>query len=505
MMAHELETTPGISLSHLLAGIVEVPRDVPITDITLDSRTAARGGLFLACRGLKSHGLAYLDRALAVGVSAIVWEPAPGIEAPEVPPSVVSLELPDLSRQLGRIADRFFEAPSTRLRIAGVTGTNGKTTSCWLLAQALDTLGLRAGYSGTLGFGPVGALKPSTHTTPDCISVHRQLSDLHALGLRHLAMEVSSHALAQDRVDAVRFDTAVFTNLTRDHLDFHRTMDAYALAKARLFSFPGLEHRVINMGDATGRRIAESLPSSQLVTAFWCGVGDYRQACDAFMHARGLRAAAAGLEIEFDSSWGSGTLRSRLIGEFNAENLIAMLAVLLLWDVPLAQAVHALEAATAPAGRMETFRGTSGQPTAVVDYAHSPDSLGKALRAARKHCRGRLWCVFGCGGDRDPGKRPMMGAIAGELADEIILTDDNPRTEDPARIIEQIAGGIDSGVSVRTIPERARAIATALAEAAPADIILIAGKGHEEQQIYGTVAHVFSDRAEVARILGARA
>lgn len=505
MMAEELETASGTSLSRLLAGIAEVPRDAPVTDITLDSRTAVRGGLFLACRGLRSHGLAYLDRALAAGVSAVVWEPAPGIEEPEVPAAVVSLSVRDLSRQLGRIADRFFEAPSSRLRIAGVTGTNGKTTSCWLLAQALDALGMRAGYSGTLGFGPVGALKPSTHTTPDCISVHRQLSDLHALGLRHLAMEVSSHALAQDRVDAVRFDTAVFTNVTRDHLDFHRTMDAYAAAKAMLFSFPGLEHRLINMGDATGRRIAESLPSSQLVTAFWCGVGDYRQACDAFMHARGLRAAAAGLEIEFDSSWGSGTLRSRLIGEFNAENLIAMLAVLLLWDVSLAQAVRALEAATAPPGRMETFRGANGQPTAVVDYAHSPDSLGKALRAARKHCQGRLWCVFGCGGDRDPGKRPMMGAIASELADELILTDDNPRSEDPARIIEQIAGGIDHDVPVRRIPERARAIATALAEATAADIVLIAGKGHEEEQIYGAVARPFSDRAEVARLLGARA
>jgi UDP-N-acetylmuramoyl-L-alanyl-D-glutamate--2,6-diaminopimelate ligase len=314
-------------------------------------------------------------------------------------------------------------------------------------------------------------------------------------------MEVSSHALAQDRVDGVRFETAVFTNLTRDHLDFHRTMDAYALAKAKLFSFPGLEQRVINMGDVTGRRIAESLPSSQLVTAFWAGVGDYRQACDSFVHGRVVRAGSAGLEIEFDSSWGTGTLRSRLIGEFNAENLLAALAVLQLWEVPLAQALKALEAAAAPAGRMETFRA-EGRPIVVVDYAHSPDSLAKALRAARKHCRGRLWCVFGCGGDRDPGKRPMMGSVAAELADEIILTDDNPRTEDPPRIIEQIAAGIDTDVTVRTIPERARAIASALAEAAPQDIVLIAGKGHEETQTYGTVAQPFSDRAEVARILG---
>ena len=222
------------------------------------------------------------------------------------------------------------------------------------------------------------------------------------------------------------------------------------------------------------------------------------------MQGRCVRAGSAGLEIEFDSSWGGGVLRSRLIGEFNAENLIAMLAVLLLWDVPLAEAARALEAASAPAGRMETFHGAADQPVAVVDYAHSPDSLGKALRAARKHCRGRLWCVFGCGGDRDPGKRAMMGAIAAQLADEIVLTDDNPRTEDPARIIEQIASGIDTDVPVRTIPARAVAIATALSEAGSADIVVIAGKGHEEQQIYGTVAHPFSDRAEVARILGVR-
>jgi len=501
-MAHDLESTPTMSLSRLLAGIVAVPRDARVADITLDSRTAVRGGLFLACRGLKSHGIEYLDRALAAGVNAVAWEPAAGVATPTVPEHVVLLAVPDLGRQLGRIADRFFEAPSMRLRIAGVTGTNGKTTSCWLLAQALDKVGWRGGYSGTLGFGPVNALKPSTHTTPDCISVHRLLSDLHAMGVRTLGMEVSSHALVQDRVDAVRFDTAVFTNLTRDHLDFHRTMDAYALAKARLFSLPGLEHRVINMGDITGRRIAESLPSSQLVTAFWIGVGDYRQTCDSFVHGRVVRAGSAGLEIEFDSSWGSGTLRSRLLGEFNAENLLATLAVLQLWEVPLTQALQALGTSTAPAGRMETFRA-SGRPVVVVDYAHSPDSLAKALRAARKHCRGRLWCVFGCGGDRDPGKRPMMGAVAAELADEIILTDDNPRTEDPQRIIEQIAAGIDTDVPTRTIRERARAIATALGEAAADDIVLIAGKGHEELQIYGTVAQPFSDRAEVARILGA--
>jgi UDP-N-acetylmuramoyl-L-alanyl-D-glutamate--2,6-diaminopimelate ligase len=504
MMAHDLAQM-DVSLAELLAGIARAPADVRVTDITLDSRTVSRGGLFLACRGLSSHGLQYLDRALMAGARAVVWEPAPGISAPRLPAATFGLAVPQLSSHVGRIADRFFGAPSARIRIAGVTGTNGKTTCCWLLAQALEASGRRAAYAGTLGVGPTTALKRTTHTTPDCVSVHRELSDLHAHGVRFLGMEVSSHALAQERVGGVRFDTAVFTNLSRDHLDYHGTMDAYAEVKARLFRLPDVVHRVINTGDAGGRRLAASLPPALPVTSVWSGAGDYRQSSDAFVHAREVRAASRGLEVAFESSWGAGRVSSRLIGDFNAENLVAVLAVLLHWGLSLADAVRALGSATAPAGRMETFGGRDGRPLVVVDYAHSPDALAKALRAARRHCRGRLWCVFGCGGDRDPGKRPMMGAIAAELADAIVLTDDNPRTEDPQEIVAAILDGVAERKAVRVIRQRALAIGTALAEARADDVVLIAGKGHEDYQIYGTSSQPFSDRAEVERLLRGRA
>jgi UDP-N-acetylmuramoyl-L-alanyl-D-glutamate--2,6-diaminopimelate ligase len=432
----------------------------------------------------------------------ILWEPGPGIEAPALPPGVVGLAIPGLRSHTGLIANRFFAAPSSQIRIAGITGTNGKTTCCWLLAQALESSGRRAAYAGTLGVGSPAALKPTTHTTPDCVSVHRELADLRGQGVRFLGMEVSSHALAQERVNGVHFDTAVFTNLSRDHLDYHKTMDAYAGVKARLLTWPDIRHRVINMGDATGRRLAQTLTADVPLTAVWSGVGEYRESSDTFVQARRVLASNGGIAIEFDSSWGAGRIHSRLIGDFNADNLIAVLAVLLLWDLPLRDAVAALETAVAPAGRMETFRGGPGQPLVVVDYAHSPDALGKALRATRRHCRGRLWCVFGCGGDRDPGKRPMMGAIAAELADEVILTDDNPRTEDPQQIIDAIIGGIPSGEPLRVIRERARAIATAIGEAAAEDVVVIAGKGHEDYQTYGTHSQPFSDREEVRRLLG---
>ncbi|HSD73307.1 MAG TPA: UDP-N-acetylmuramoyl-L-alanyl-D-glutamate--2,6-diaminopimelate ligase [Steroidobacteraceae bacterium] len=504
MMAHDI-VHKGVSLAELLSGIAAVQPDVLVTDITLDSRAVSAGGVFLACRGISSHGLRYLEPALAAGARVILWEPAPDIEAPRLPTGIVGLAVPDLRAHVGIIANRFFGAPSAQIRIAGFTGTNGKTTCCWLLAQALEASGRRAAYSGTLGVGSPSTLKRTTHTTPDCVSVHRELADLHGQGVRFLGMEVSSHALAQERVSGVHFHTAVFTNLSRDHLDYHKTMDAYAEVKARLLRWPDIRFRVINMGDAAGRRIAQMLSPEVPLTAVWTGVGGYRETSDTFVQARRVLASNGGLAVEFDSSWGAGRIHSRLIGDFNAENLIAVLAVLLLWEVPLREAVATLEAAAAPAGRMETFRGRPDQALVVVDYAHSPDALGKALRAARRHCRGRLWCVFGCGGDRDPGKRPMMGAIASELADELILTDDNPRTEDPQQIIDQIIKGIPSGEPVRVIRERARAIAAALAEAGPDDIVVIAGKGHEDYQLYGTTSQPFSDRAEVQRLLGGAA
>jgi UDP-N-acetylmuramoyl-L-alanyl-D-glutamate--2,6-diaminopimelate ligase len=516
-MAQET-TAPGVNLARLLEDVAAAPGDVFVSDITLDSRRAVAAGAFLACRGISSHGLQYVQAAVAAGVRAVLWEPAAGIRAPRLPVGVLSLPVPGLGRHLGRIADRFFASPSRHVRIAGITGTNGKTTTAWLLAQALEHAGLRAAYGGTLGWGrprgePGGRLDSATHTTPDCIEAHRRISDLHAAGARALAMEVSSHALAQDRIAAVRFDTAVFTNLSRDHLDYHADMQAYGEAKARLFGLSGLQHRVVNVGDAWGRRLAGRLPVEAALTAVWSGAADrgpqdsalQDMATEGFVHAGAVMASSDGLQVRFDSSWGGGCIRSRLIGDFNADNLMTALAVLLLWEVPLSRAVQALEQAVAPPGRMETFGG-GGQPLVVVDYAHSPDALAKVLRGLRRHARGRLWCVFGCGGDRDAGKRPIMGALAAELADEIVLTDDNPRTEDPQLIIEQIAAGIPADrarrAAVHTLPDRAAAIELAVRSAAPGDVVLVAGKGHEEYQIHGARAQPFSDRAVVRGLLG---
>jgi UDP-N-acetylmuramoyl-L-alanyl-D-glutamate--2,6-diaminopimelate ligase len=508
----------GMSLARLLDGIVAVPRDVGIADLTLDSRTAARGGLFMACRGIKSHGLDYLGKALAAGVNAVLWEPTPGISAPRPPPGVVMLSVPELRAHIGKIADRFFGAPSAALTVAGVTGTNGKTTTAYLIAQALERDGAAAAFAGTIGFGRFDRLKTVTHTTPDCVSVHRQLDELRRSGARFVGMEVSSHALDQQRVDGVRFHTAVFTNLTQDHLDYHGTLAAYGAAKARLFEWPSLKACVVNIDNTFGRELAGRLAGRCPLTVYSLRSIDHSLAGVRRIEAREVRMLASGVELMLDvsdsghvSDSGSspGTVRSALLGTFNAENLLAALAVLLGWGIPFSRAARALEQCVAPPGRLETFTA-SGRALVVVDYAHTPDALEKALQTLRHHCRGRLWCVFGCGGDRDAGKRPIMGAVAAAWADEIILTDDNPRTEDPQEIVEAIARGIPPSRAkrdkpdkpVRVIRERGRAIATALNEATAQDLVLIAGKGHEDYQIYGSVAQPFSDRAEVRRLLG---
>ncbi len=345
------------------------------------------------------------------------------------------------------------------------------------------------------------------------VSVHRRLAQFRAQGVRVVAMEVSSHALDQGRVDGVRFDTAAFTNLTRDHLDYHGTMQAYGAAKARLLEWPGLAHCVIHIGDAFGRDLVRRHRSGAELTAVWVGGPSSERSADRTLHAADLSLHLAGLSmrVEFSAGAGHGAppasvhLATRLIGRFNAENAVVVLACLSALGVPLEQAAAALAGCTAPPGRLEmlTAPGAAG-PVAVIDYAHTPDALAKALEACREHCRGALWCVFGCGGDRDPGKRPLMGAIADRLADEVIVTDDNPRTEDPAVITAAIVTGMRAR-SARVVHDRSAAIGAALGEAASADMVLVAGKGHEDYQIYGTERRSFSDRLEVLRHWGAAA
>lgn len=514
-------------LADLCADLVIVPRGVQVTDLTLDSRTVSEGGLFLACAGRRTHGLASLEQAIARGVRAVLWEPAAGVEPPVVPPKVFAAPVAQLSRHASVIADRFFDTPSATLRVSGITGTNGKTTTAWLLAQALTRAGERSAYLGTLGVGiPAEGVVAGEYTTADAVTVQRQLSQMQQLGARSAAMEVSSHALDQARVDGVRFRVAAFTNLTRDHLDYHGSMEAYGEAKARLFALPDVTVRVINVDDAFGVTLAERyIAAGELVLTARSaeGVSAARRLREAatrlgdsveslgnvesldnkvervtVIAARQVRATSRGLAFTLD--WdGEHAVELPLIGEFNVDNVLTTIGVLHALGFAPAATLAALSGVSAPPGRMEAI-SAPGRALAIIDYAHTPDALAKALRAARVHCDGALHVVFGCGGDRDRGKRPMMASVAAELADQVVITDDNPRTESPAAIAAEVLGGIPAGVPVMVIHDRAEAIRSTLSRARAGDAVLIAGKGHEDYQLIGTERRLFSDQQVVRAV-----
>jgi UDP-N-acetylmuramoyl-L-alanyl-D-glutamate--2,6-diaminopimelate ligase len=495
-----------VSLAWLLDGIAAVPAsDAQVADLAIDSREVRPGGLFLALRGRRSHGLEFAAEAAARGACAVLWEPGPGIEAPSFSEPLLTAPVAGLSKLVGRIADRFFQWPSSHMRVVGITGTNGKTTCAYLVAQCLTRLEQTSAYIGTIGWGRLGGLEAPTHTTPDAVSVHRMLAQLRTQGARTVAMEVSSHALDQGRVDGVRFHTAAFTNLSRDHLDYHPTMQAYGEAKARLFAAPDLKHMIVNIGDGFGRELAMKLAGRAPLTAVWVGGSSDAWLAQQFLRADRVILDLRGISMDIEGSFGKLPLSTKLLGRFNAENTLVVLGCLVSLGVPMQEAAAGLAECTAPPGRMEVIEArTGGKPLAVIDYAHTPDALAKALSALREHCRGKLWCVFGCGGDRDPGKRPMMGAVADELADQIIVTDDNPRSENPGEIIRAITDGI-TGHRARIVHDRGAAIAEALNAAGGSDVVLIAGKGHEDYQIYGASRRTFSDRDEALKILGAAA
>jgi UDP-N-acetylmuramoyl-L-alanyl-D-glutamate--2,6-diaminopimelate ligase len=494
------------ALMWLLDGIAKIPAsEARVSDLTLDSRQVREGSLFFALPGQTVHGLKFAADAAARGASVVLWEPDGDAMPPALPPSVFAAAIPNLKNLVGRIADRFFNWPSSHLRITAITGTNGKTTCAYLLAQCLERLGSAAAYMGTIGWGRPATLAEPTHTTPDAVTVHRTLAQLRASGVREVAMEVSSHALDQGRVDGVRFQVAAFTNLTHDHLDYHGTMQKYGAAKAKLFQVADLKHIVLNVGDEFGRALARDYTGSASLIAVWVGAGDSGWLADRALHATQVRLDPRGISIELGGSFGTLEVKTQLMGRFNAENSLVVIACLLSFGVSLSDAASALAECKPAPGRMEVIKtDVCNKPIVVVDYAHTPDALSKALSAAREHCEGALWCVFGCGGDRDSGKRPVMGAIADELADQIIVTDDNPRSEDPRAITAGILRGIKSH-PVRVIHDRGEAIATALKEAQPVDVVLIAGKGHEDYQIYGETRRAFSDRSEALRYLGAAA
>ncbi|MGQ0657041.1 MAG: UDP-N-acetylmuramoyl-L-alanyl-D-glutamate--2,6-diaminopimelate ligase [Chromatiales bacterium] len=494
--------SPLPTLRGLLAGLVtlDARHDRRVQGLALDSRRVRAGDVFLATPGTRVHGRDYIDVAVERGAVAVLVESdaAPAqVHAGGVP----IIAVPALKAHVGEIAARFYGEPSRSLRVVGVTGTNGKTTVSHLLAHALTHLDTRrpCGIIGTIGIGFPGALQPAEATTPDPIALQAALAEMRDRGAGAVATEVSSHALDQHRVAGVRFAAAVFTNLTRDHLDYHRNMDAYGEAKARLFLTHNLKAAVINLDDRFGRQLLASIPPDVAVYRYT----EQAAGADAdVICGTELRSGGAGLDLVVRRGERQGRIHTRLLGRFNAANLLAAFSAVVALGVPWDQAVQAFQSAGGVPGRMEPFGGTHGDPLVVVDYAHTPDGLQQVLRSARELCRGRLWCVFGCGGNRDPGKRPLMGAVAAELADEVIVTSDNPREEEPERIIAEILSNLGAGLRVRSIPERSAAVTAAVRQAGASDVVVVAGKGHEDYQEVRGQRLPLSDRVLVLAALG---
>ncbi|WP_147653481.1 UDP-N-acetylmuramoyl-L-alanyl-D-glutamate--2,6-diaminopimelate ligase [Vulcaniibacterium gelatinicum] len=484
-------------LAELLPDIPGIAADLEITGLVQDSRALRPGDAFVAIAGFGAHGLAYAAQAQAAGAAAILFEPPAPPDLP-VPPGAIAV--PGLRARLGEMADRFHGHPSSAMTTVGVTGTNGKTSTVQLLAQAWQRLGLRSATIGTLGAGLYGQTEPTGFTTPLVLQVHALLAQLRDAGAQALAMEVSSHALDQGRVAGVHFDVAVFTNLTRDHLDYHGDMAAYGAAKAKLFGWPGLRAAVINLDDDYGRALYDTLTPA----VAHVGVSS-RGAPDADVRAEQVRLDNRGIGFELAIGAHRQALRSPLLGRFNVDNLLAVAGVLHALGETPQRIGEALAALTPVAGRMNRLGGDGRLPLVVVDYAHTPDALEQALASLRAHAPARLLCVFGCGGERDRGKRPEMAAIAERLADVVIVTDDNPRGEDGEAIVAEIMAGFAAPQRVVVQRDRAAAIAGAVAMAAADDVVLIAGKGHEPYQEVAGVKHPFDDTAVARAALEARA
>lgn len=491
------DMTSLVTLDSLLDGETGVPR-LPVTGITTDSRQVAPGYVFFACQGATFHGLDFIDQVVASGAVAIVWDASTG---KAVDASIPTVAVPELASKIGAIANRWFDSPTSKIKLAGVTGTNGKTTVAYLIAQCLQRLNEKCAYVGTLGSGIEQISAENDMTTPACIELHSMFAGHRSQGANYAAMEVSSHALHQKRVDGISFDTVVFTNLSRDHIDYHGGMRAYGEVKASLFVDFDVAHRIINIDSDFGDDLAVRCPENAVLVST---AMERDPAGRLHVFAQSINSAATGSEVSVTSSWGDAKLDLNLAGEFNVANALQVLAVLLCWDVPLDRASAVLGEVPAPPGRMQrvSVAGDQSLPAVYVDYSHTPASLEVALISLRSHCNGQLWCVFGCGGDRDRGKRPMMGKAANDHADVPIVTSDNPRSEDPAAIIEDVLQGMDDDST--SIADRADAIEFAIRNAASEDTILIAGKGHEHYQVIGKERIRFSDYETAERHLARR-
>lgn len=491
MSVPAMQLNSPITVADLLRGAALAP-EIDVRGIATDSRKVRDGYLFLAVAGIGRHGLEFAADAVASGAIAVAWDSSTAAAPDDIGVPVIAVD--NLADKLGEIANRFYGFPSTELQTIGVTGTNGKTTVAWLLAQALQQLDRKCAYLGTLGHGVNELQVGDGMTTPATVDTHEYLADFLAQGSTHAAIEVSSHALAQKRVDGVVFDAVMFTNLSREHLDYHGDMQRYFDAKASLFIDYESNARFVNVDSSFGTELATRCGQHVTAVSTQCGrVADGRP----YLFARSIVATAEGSDVTFASTWGSGEFSVRIPGDYNVANALLVLAYLLHKGVDLVQACEVMSLLQAPPGRMQ--RVAVAAPAIFIDYAHTPDALASALRVLQQHCRGKILCVFGCGGERDAGKRPEMGRVAEQLADTVVVTNDNPRAEDASAIIRDIVSGFSRAESAVVIEDRGAAIAWAVANATSQDAILIAGKGHEEYQEIAGEKRPFSDLAVAAR------
>ncbi len=460
--------------------------------LALDSRLVKPGDIFFAMHGPHYDGRDYIEDAIQKGAVAIVSDAKPH-QKPTKPLFIV----PELRHQLSGIAARFYHYPAKKLKIVGVTGTNGKTSCTHFIAGALQKLNIPCGIIGTLGIGTYGHMQASNSvlTTPDAITLQQTFARFRDEGISHLAMEVSSHGLDQGRVNEIPFTVGMFTNLTRDHLDYHGTMEAYGNAKKKLFINPFLQSSVVNFDDAFGREMISEIQNPYVYSI------QTKTPPGRAIIAKNIQCHHHGISAQIMSPWGSSDLHSSLIGQFNLSNLLGVFTTLCLLKVDFHEALQAIATLTPVAGRMERFGGNQ-KPLVIVDYSHTPDSLEKALKTLREHCQGKLYCVFGCGGDRDRGKRPIMAGIAEKYADQVVVTDDNPRQEDPDAITQEIFGGFSHPNQVILQHDRSKAIQNVIQYAKPGDCVLIAGKGAEMYQLINDQKIPFSDAKEVVLALG---
>jgi len=489
---------------------------VPGAQLTTDSRRVRAGDVFIACPGESGDGRHYIQQAIEAGARAVLFEDGSDFQWDD------SLSLPhlpvhNLAQVAGRIAHEWYDQPDRAMLSVAVTGTNGKTSCTQWLGQALSMQRMPTAVIGTLGIGlwrngASGLFQATGFTTPDAVQLHRELAEQKKQGAVALAIEASSIGLVQRRMHELHVDVAVFTNFSRDHLDFHGTMEAYEAAKARLFNWPGLQHAVINLDDAMGQRLLDHLHRNHpklLVTGYSIDPDKWPTPPQGvnLLSATDIRVSQQGSSFMMTSPAGQGPVRTQLIGRFNVSNVLAIAGVMFSQGMSWQAVVTALESLVAVPGRMQQLGGVDA-PLAVIDYAHTPDALEKALQTLRPVAQarqGELWCVFGCGGDRDAGKRAPMGAAA-LLADHIIVTSDNPRSEDPAVIIRQITEGApQAGAKLQVIEDRASAILHGIRHAGKNDVVLVAGKGHEDYQEIKGRRLAFRDADHAALALATRA